>query len=104
MAVLEFAGANGQPKAGYNTDWTNIQPRFGFAFQIDPKTVLRGGYGIEYLNGLEGGTFIGATSQTNYVANLDGFTPTPYFASGNPFPNGVNPPTGNKLGLLTNIG
>ncbi len=101
---LEFAGANGQPKAGYNTDWSNIEPRLGFAYQIDSKTVLRGGYGIEYATGLEEGTFFGATVSTNYVSSLDGFTPTPYFASGNPFPSGVNPPTGNTLGLLTNVG
>jgi hypothetical protein len=101
---LEFAGANGQPKSGYNTDWTDIQPRFGFAYQVNDKTVVRGGYGIEYAVGLEGGTFFGATVATSYSASLDGFTPTPYFASGTPFPSGLLAPTGNSLGLLTNIG
>jgi hypothetical protein len=102
---LEFAGANGQPKAGYDTDWTNIQPRFGFAYQANSKTVIRGGYGIMYAVGLEGGTFFGATASTAYIASQNGgLTPTNYFASGNPYPTGVNAPTGNSLGLLTNVG
>lgn len=102
---LEFAGANGQPRDAYNTDWSNWEPRFGFAYQLNPKTVIRGGYGIEYAVGLEGGTFIGATQSTSYTASLNGnITPSGYFAAGNPFPNGALAPTGNSQGLLTDIG
>lgn len=32
----------------YDTDKNNIQPRFGFAYALRAKTVLRGGYGIYY--------------------------------------------------------
>ena len=35
-------------RTNYVTDWRNIQPRFGFAFQFAPKMVFRGGYGIYY--------------------------------------------------------
>jgi len=31
---LVFPGVNGQPRTIYNTDWTNIQPRIGVAWQI----------------------------------------------------------------------
>jgi hypothetical protein len=41
------------------TDRNNFAPRFGFAWQVEPKTVLRGGYGI-YYNVLET-TFLGLT-------------------------------------------
>jgi hypothetical protein len=34
--------------APYNTDWNNFQPRFGFAYALFSKTVLRGGAGIYY--------------------------------------------------------
>ena len=31
------------------TDWLNFGPRFGFAYRLTEKTVLRGGYGIFFL-------------------------------------------------------
>jgi Carboxypeptidase regulatory-like domain/TonB dependent receptor len=40
--------------AGYDRasmKWDQFSPRFGFAYQIDPKTVVRGGYGLVHLNG-----------------------------------------------------
>ena len=102
---LEFTGVGGQPKEAYNTDYSNIEPRFGFAFSINPKTVIRGGYGIEYAVGLEGGNDYGATQNTGYVTDRsNGIAPTGYFAGGDPYPNGVAVPTGNTLGLLTNLG
>ena len=31
-------------------DKNNIQPRVGFAYQVNDKTVVRGGYGLYYIN------------------------------------------------------
>lgn len=102
---LEFTGVNGQPQNAYTTDYSNIEPRFGFAYSLNHKTVIRGGYGIEYAVGLEGGNDYGATQNTGYVTTQsDGVTPTDYFASGTAYPNGIVTPSGNKLGLLTNLG
>jgi Carboxypeptidase regulatory-like domain/TonB dependent receptor len=39
-----------------NTDLNNFAPRFGFAFQLNPKAVLRAGYGIFY-GGQENGPY-----------------------------------------------
>jgi hypothetical protein len=39
-----------------NTDWNNFAPRIGMAFQINPKTVWRAGYGIFY-GGQENGPY-----------------------------------------------
>jgi hypothetical protein len=56
-----------------DTDRNNFAPRFGFAWQARPKTVVRGGYGI-YYNALET-VFLGLTRynppliQTFTVAN-----------------------------------
>jgi hypothetical protein len=102
---MEFAGVNGQSRDGYNTDWTNLEPRFGFAYQATPTTVLRGGWGIFYAVGLEAGTQRGFSFSTPYITSLNGgATPTNYFQSGNPYPNGAEPPTGSSLGLLTGLG
>jgi hypothetical protein len=102
---IEFAGANGQPSTAYNTQWNNIAPRLGFAWQIDPLTVIRGGYGIMYSFGLENGTYSGFDETTNYDAsNNGGLTSSGYFASGTPFPSGAQQPAGASGGLLTGIG
>ncbi|MDQ2842041.1 MAG: TonB-dependent receptor, partial [Acidobacteriota bacterium] len=102
---LTFPGVNGNSKDAYDTDWSNIQPRFGFAYAAGTKTVIRGGYGIFYAVGLEGGSDIGFSISTPYTNTTNGgVTPTPYFANGNPFPTGVQTPVGSSLGLLTALG
>jgi len=46
--VLTFAGVNGLPRTNTVFDKNNFAPRFGFAYQVAPKTVMRGGSGIFY--------------------------------------------------------
>ncbi len=100
-----FAGHNGQPNDAYNTDYSNIGPRFGFAYELGPKTVIRGGYGMMYAVGLEGGSTVGASQSTPYQSSLNGnLTPDNYFASGTPFPSGYITPLGSNGGLLTGVG
>jgi hypothetical protein len=104
---LEFAGYNGQPRSAYNLDWTDIGPRVGFAYALDPKTVLRGGWGLMYSYGLEGGNASGASANTPYIFSLDSNNPTNYFQGGSPFSNVsnvLNKPPGDSLGLLTDVG
>ena len=81
-------------------------PRFGFAYQIAPKTVLRGGYGL-FFDTL--GTNRSPAIQTGFTAT----TPiTPSFDNGltysatlaNPFPGGLQSPVGSSQGLATNLG
>ena len=36
-----------------NVDTNNFGPRFGFAYQLSPKTVVRGGYGLFYSSQLD---------------------------------------------------
>lgn len=47
-AKLLIAGQNASSTANVNTDYRAIAPRVGIAWQLDPKTVVRTGYGIFY--------------------------------------------------------
>jgi hypothetical protein len=86
------------------TDWLNFGPRFGFAYSVNPKTVLRGGYGIFFLpRNIQGNGdgAVEAVRTTNMVASLDGITP--YNTLSNPFPQGILPPL-NDRDPLANAG
>ena len=51
-AAIEYAGVNGNSRALYDAVYTQFQPRIGFAYQLTPRAVVRGGYGItSYLEG-----------------------------------------------------
>jgi len=100
LGGLQFvSSANRFP---YPRDLNNFQPRFGVAYQLNPRVVLRGGIGIIYFNTLENPLGQGFSATTNYVGTTDNTHPATSFA--NPFPSGVNLPTGSSLGLATQIG
>jgi hypothetical protein len=107
---LTFAGVNGRPRRIYNFDFTNIQPRLGFAYALTPKTVLRGGFGIFYRTATQNGLTTGFSINTDYVNSTDGGqTPrsaglTGRYSLAEPFPDGVVRPFGAQLGIGTNVG
>ncbi|WP_373283916.1 carboxypeptidase regulatory-like domain-containing protein [Silvibacterium dinghuense] len=96
---LEFTNASNRHP--YPSDWNNFQPRIGLAYAATPKTVARAGFGIIYFNTLEspiGTGFSQTTSYNNYE------TSAPLYSISNPFPSGVQEPTGSSLGLSTGLG
>ena len=100
---MGFAGVNGNPDSPYNMDWRMVQPRLGAAFQLNSKTVLRGGWGLSFLNTVSTGTQNGFSQSTPYVAtNNGGETSAGVISS--PFPSGLIAPSGSSLGMLTNVG
>jgi hypothetical protein len=46
--TILLAGVGGNSRSLVNARWNQFAPRLGFAYQITPKTVLRGGWGIFY--------------------------------------------------------
>ncbi len=102
---LQFRGVNGAPRQRYKTDADNLGPRFGLAYSITPKTVLRGGFGVFFTPGLvrlfnSGNP--GFTVTTPFVATIDSVTPVGSLV--NPFPNGLQPLAGSSQGAATLVG
>ena len=93
-----------------DTDYDNISPRIGFAWNLAEKTVVRGGYGIFYMpshvqaaghSGSSG--MIGYNTQCDMIVSIDS-NRTPLRYIDNPFPDGFNLPPGDTLGASTNLG
>ena len=103
--TLLFAGINGADRRAANIDWTAIQPRVGFAYQLTSKIVWRGGWGKYYVN--PNNDYVQPTAfstTTPVVGSLDdGRSPIPNLLN-NPFPQGIFQPTGSSLGGLTFLG
>ncbi len=98
-----FAGVNGNPQSAFKTDWNNIQPRLGAAYQLTSTTVMRGGWGVSYIPQVSFGNNYGFSQSTPYVATNDAGQ-TPASVISNPFPTGILAPPGSKLGLQTLLG
>jgi hypothetical protein len=102
---LKFLGRDGVSRQ-QATDWNNFGPRIGFSWQVIPRTVIRGGYGITYLpiqTRYNGNSNQGFASSTSMVTSLDGGR-TPSDTLANPFPTEFNRPLGASDGLLSSLG
>lgn len=103
---LLFAGVNGVPRGLWNTDKNNFNPRFGLAYRLRDKTVLRGGYGIFFDSlGVDRYQVLqqGFNQSTTLVPSLDrGLTFRATLS--NPFPDGILQAPGSANGLNTFLG
>ncbi len=87
-------------------DRNNWAPRLGFAYQLNPNTVVRGGAGIYYgmnvaTNYQYPGTAFRKDGQVYFTQNN---FQTQYATLENPFPAGLPAPQGTKYGALADWG
>src|ERR1017187_6565483 len=101
----EYAGVNGTPRGELNPRYKYFQPRLGFAYQIMNNTVLRGGVGrFVQADFNQSNSQTGFSSSTPYCPSACSNYDTVGQTWDTPFPGGLVAPTGNSLGLQTNIG
>lgn len=107
LGGITYAGVNGNPRGGYALTKTNIQPRAGFAYAVDDKTVFRGGFGESMRMPQNNLPSFGYSSTTSYQAN-DPTHPGSTFPNlatqiDNPYSQVIQP-TGSSLGMLEQLG
>lgn len=96
--ISRYAGINGNPTHAGNPLALKLGPRFGFAYQIDSKTAIRGGYGIFWIpQSFSAQNALGYSYTTNIVTSTNN-NYTPISSLVNPYPNGLTQPVGNALG------
>jgi Carboxypeptidase regulatory-like domain len=102
LGELQFA--NSGQRGLFNTNYKTFAPRLGFAYQVTPKLVMRGGFGIFYPPTFRGtGPAPGFSSDTPYVSsNNGGLTPAGTLSTG--FSGGLVPVVGSSQDGLTNVG
>ena len=105
-----YAGVDGNATHQWDPPTVKLGPRVGFAYTVNPETVVRGGYAVFWAPyAIPSGTGAdhlgthGFTAITNFAETLDGVTP-PTGTASNPFPEGVANPSGNANGRLHAIG
>jgi hypothetical protein len=106
-ADMLFGTDPGCPKGGSTTDAMNFAPRLGFSYQVDSKTVVRGGAGLYFTppgnhdsNGMvDTAPF---SPQFNYTGNVNFANPFATIGIPNPFPAqyAVNAPSSNATFTL----
>ena len=100
---MEFVGKNGYSPLAAKIDWTGIQPRFGFAYRLKDKLVMRGGFGQYIVNpNNDWMQTAGFSNNTSLVNSNDGGRTPIQGVMQNPFPSGINaPPAEPSSGPLT---
>ncbi len=96
---LALVHSDERPSRGnQNFPWRLFSPRFGSAFRMSDRTVIRAGFGLNFLpnDATFGLAAVGSpinNTTTPWVPSIDGGI-TPYATLNNPFPSGLIAPIG----------
>ncbi|MBS1850501.1 MAG: TonB-dependent receptor [Acidobacteria bacterium] len=98
-----FANSN---RRSVPIDRNNFAPRLGFAYQLAPNTVIRGGAGLFYgMNVATNFQYAGTAFRKSAAIHFTTDNYETQFATlANPFPNGLAGPQGDKYGALAQWG
>jgi hypothetical protein len=97
--TLELAGVGSVPNdLGIEGQKRSFAPRFGLAWRLDEKTVVRAGYGISYLV-RDTNVYNFPVAQANQLVAANSFVAAGSLATGAPTPNPVQIPS---TGIITN--
>jgi hypothetical protein len=103
---LQFVAVNGNGRGNFDFVPNQVGPRLGLAWQVTPKTVVRGGYGhlysASYVSATVADVPYGFDSETPWITSLDGITPLNRLS--NPYPTGILPSLGASRGLMSAVG
>ena len=66
---LDYLGVNGFPNTARELHWDNVGPRVGLAYMVTPKTVVRTGFGIVFID-QSGITTPFTTPQFPFIQNV----------------------------------
>lgn len=102
---VTFAGVGGNSRGYWNSQGLQWSPRIGLAYQLNPKTVVRGGYGIFYQpNGiLRTNSILSGFSRSTPIVASDNSGVTYLTNLTNPLPTGLLPVLGAREGLQTTL-
>jgi hypothetical protein len=70
---LDYLGVNGYSRSARELDWNNVAPRVGLAYMVTPKTVVRAGFGIVFID-QSGITTPFTTPQFPFIQNVQQHT------------------------------
>ena len=66
---LDYLGVNGYPRSARELHWDNLAPRIGLAYTVTPRTVVRAGFGIVFID-QSGITTPFTTPQFPFIQNV----------------------------------
>jgi hypothetical protein len=97
---LIFAGVNGARTTEGHMPAIKASPRAGVVFKLNTDTVVRGGYGLFWAPWNYSAVTSPGYSQTTTITQN---SLAPVTSINNPFPSGLQQPSGNALGLLSGV-
>jgi hypothetical protein len=91
--ITPFSGGGTYGKTLVNPDFTDFGPRVGFAYSVDPKTAIRGGFGISYAHYTRAGSgdILGINAPQAQFASVIQITPNATNHCSTPLPAQIIP-------------